>query len=234
MLNMKDKLTKNFCITGALLILFFIWTALVCTVDQQPIGPEGSVVGLAAMNGRFRDLIGEHMALYKMSSVLGVIPLLAVAFFAVVGALQLLQRKSLVKVDSDIIALGVLYLLVLGCYAIFELVVVNCRPVLIDGELEASYPSSHTMLALTVLPTAAMQIKKRSGDQRLARVISLALIAVALCILSLRIGSGVHWLSDIIGGVLLSGALVCAYRTMLDWIRMKRRVRRQAGQQTKQ
>ncbi|MBQ9551126.1 MAG: phosphatase PAP2 family protein [Clostridia bacterium] len=220
---MKDNLTKNFCITGLLLVLFFVWTALVCTVDQQPIGPEGSVVGLAAMNGWFHDLTGEHLGGYKVSNVLGLIPFAAVACFAAVGGLQLLQRRSLFKVDSDIIALGALYLLVLGCYAVFELVVINYRPVLIDGELEASYPSSHTMLALTVLPTAASQVKKRLKNKTLARVVSLVLIAVALCILSLRVGSGVHWLSDIIGGVLLSGALVFAYETLLSWLEQKQK-----------
>ena len=101
--------------------------------------------------------------------------------------------------------------------------VINYRPVLIDGELEASYPSSHTMLALTVLPTAAYQVKKRLKSKTLARVVSLALIAVALCILSLRVGSGVHWLSDIIGGVLLSGALVFAYETLLSWLEQKQK-----------
>ena len=220
---MKDNLTKNFCITALLLVLFFVWTALVCTVDLQPIGPEGSVVGLAAMNGWFHDLTGEHLGGYKVSNVLGLIPFAAVACFAAVGGLQLLQRRSLFKVDSDIIALGALYLLVLGCYAVFELVVINYRPMLIDGELEASYPSSHTMLALTVLPTAASQVKKRLKNKTLARVLALVLIAVALCILSLRVGSGVHWLSDIIGGVLLSGALVFAYETLLSWLEQKQK-----------
>ncbi len=218
---MKDKLTQNFCVTGALLILFFIWTALVCTVDQHPIGPNGSVVGFAAMNGWFHALTGEHMGAYKLSSILGVIPLAAVACFAALGGLQLLQRKSIFKVDPDIIALGAFYLLVLGCYAVFEVVVVNCRPMLIEGELEASYPSSHTMLALTVLPTAASQVKKRLKNKTLARVLALVLIALALCILSLRVGSGVHWLSDIIGGVLLSGALCMIYETLLSWIEAK-------------
>ena len=220
---MKDNLTKNFCITALLLVLFFVWTALVCTVDLQPIGPEGSVVGLAAMNGWFHDLTGEHLGGYKVSNVLGLIPFAVVACFAAVGGLQLLQRRSLFKVDSDIIALGAFYLLVLGCYAVFELVVINYRPMLIDGELEASYPSSHTMLALTVLPTAASQVKKRLKNKTLARVLALVLIAVALCILSLRVGSGVHWLSDIIGGVLLSGALVFAYETLLSWLEQKQK-----------
>ena len=228
---MKDKLTKNFCLTGALLILFFIWTALVCTVDLQPIGPNGSVVGLAAMNGWFHNLIGEHPALYKLTNVLGVIPFAVVACFAALGGLQLMQRKNIYKVDSDLIALGALYLTVLGCYAVFELLVINYRPVLIDGELEASYPSSHTMLALTVLPTAASQVKKRLKNKTVARVLALALTALALCILSLRIGSGVHWLSDIIGGVLLSSALCKAYETALCRIKPKRRRRRQTKQQ---
>ncbi len=218
---MNEKVTKKFCITGALLVLFFIWTALVSVVDQQPIGPNGSTVGFAALNGSFHSLTGEHLALYDFTDFISFIPFVIVAAFGAYGAIQLLQRKSLYKVDSDIIALGGFYLLVLACYALFEVLVVNYRPVLIEGALEASYPSSTTMLAMTVFPTAAMQLGARMKKGTLCTVLQIVLWCLTVFMVAVRLISGVHWLTDIIGGLLLSAALVMGYRTTIEWLKTK-------------
>ena len=47
---------KSSLITAILiLIITAIYTVLVCTMDREAIGPDGTVVGFAAMNGRFAD-----------------------------------------------------------------------------------------------------------------------------------------------------------------------------------
>ena len=195
----------------AFLAAFALWTVLVCCVDVQTIGPEGSSVGFAAVNGAFHNLTGVHWTLYTITDWLGLVPIGAALGFAVLGLVQLIQRKALRKVDRSILALGGFYLAVMAFYVLFEKAVVNYRPVLIEGVLEASYPSSTTMLALCVLPTAAMQLKARVRS-RFARGVILGLIAAFTAFLVFgRLLSGVHWLSDIVGGVLLSAGLVCAY-----------------------
>lgn len=213
---MKDKMTRNFCITGALLILFFMWTMVVSIVDVQPIGPNESEVGLAAMNGWFHHLTGKSLALYELTDYLSVLPLAIVGVFGLVGVIQLIKRKSLAQVDSDIIALGAFYLIVLACYGFFEVVVINYRPILIDGSLEASYPSSTTLLSMAVFPTAALQVNRRLRSKALRAVLIALLLAFTVFMVATRLISGVHWLSDIIGGLLLSSALIMGYVTMLS------------------
>ena len=195
----------------AFLAAFAIWTVLVCCADVQTIGPEGSSVGFAAVNGAFHNLTGVHWALYTITDWLGLVPIGTALGFAVLGLVQLIQRKALRKVDRSILALGGFYLAVMAFYVLFEKAVVNYRPVLIEGVLEASYPSSTTMLALCVMPTAAIQLKARVRSG-LARSVMLGMIAAFTAFLVFgRLLSGVHWLSDIIGGVLLSEGLVYAY-----------------------
>ena len=195
----------------AFLAAFAVWTVLVCCADVQTIGPEGSSVGFAAVNGAFHNLTGVHWTLYTITDWLGLVPIGTALGFAVLGLVQLIQRKALRKVDRSILALGGFYLAVMAFYVLFEKAVVNYRPVLIEGVLEASYPSSTTMLALCVMPTAAMQLKARVRSG-LARSVMLGMIAAFTAFLVFgRLLSGVHWLSDIVGGVLLSDGLVCAY-----------------------
>ena len=190
---------------------FALWTVLVCRADVRPIGPNGSCVGLAALNGAFHRLTGVHWALYTLTDWLGLVPVAAALGFAVLGLVQLLRRRSLCRVDRSLLVLGGLYLVVLAAYLLFEEIPLNYRPVLIDGRSEASYPSSTTLLALCVLPTAMLQLRRRmhAGPARAAVLGVLGLFAAFLVVC--RLLSGVHWLSDIVGGMLLSGGLVLLY-----------------------
>ncbi len=213
---MKKRNQVNIFIGPALLAAFVLWTVAVRFVDVKAIGPDGSSVGFAALNGAFHDAVGVHMSLYKLTDVLGYIPLLIVAGFAALGVWQLIKRKNLAKVDSDIYALGGFYVMVIAVYAIFEVFAVNYRPVMIDGALEASYPSSHTMLALCIIPTAMMQLKERIKNDALRKAVLAALAVLAAFLLIGRLLSGVHWLTDIIGGVLVSAGLVMLYASVCD------------------
>lgn len=152
-----------------------------------------------------------HWALYTLTDWLGLVPIGIALGFAVLGLVQLIRRKSLLKVDRDILILGGFYIVVLAAYLLFETVVINFRPVLIDGKLEASYPSSTTMLALCVLPTAMIQLKTRIRGDAVRRAILGIFVAFTVFMVVGRLLSGVHWLSDIVGGVLLSAGLVPLY-----------------------
>jgi undecaprenyl-diphosphatase len=194
-----------------ILALFVLWTALVVCVDVRAIGPEGSSVGFAAVNGPFHALTGVHMGLYTLTDWLGIVPFVFVFGFAVLGLVQLIKRRSLLKVDRSILALGVFYILVAIVYLLFEFVVVNRRPVLIEGVLEPSYPSSTTMLVLCVIPTAMMQLSWRMKSAPARAVVLILLGAFTVFMVVGRLISGVHWLTDIIGGVLVSAGLVAIY-----------------------
>lgn len=212
--KMKEKNQRSLWIMLVALFMFAAWTLAITQVDLQPVGPEGTVVGFATINSAFHEWTGVHMWLYEMTDWLGLVPIIVVLGFGVLGLTQLIKRRSLFKVDSDILILGVFYILVMAAYVIFEMFVINYRPVLIEGRLEASYPSSTTLLVLCVMPTAIMQLNNRIKNVVLRKV---TVVSISLFIVFMVVGrlvSGVHWLTDIVGGVLLSIGLVMLYQTM--------------------
>ena len=196
----------------AMLAAFVLWTWAVCVVDVQPIGPLGSPVGFARLNGSVRDLVGVRMGLYDLTDRLSVIPLGLVGFLGLWGLVQWIRRKSLARVDRSLLMLGGFYLAVLACYGLFEMWTINYRPVLIDGLPEGSYPSSTTMLSLCVMPTAWIQLRDRISSPLLRRSLGWLTAGFTAFLVVGRVLSGVHWLSDIIGGMLLSGGLLGIYR----------------------
>ena len=208
------KKTKSLWIGLAFLATFALWTVLIRFIDVQAIGPNGSSVGFAALNNAVHETIGVHWGLYTVTDLLGLIPIGFALGFAVLGLVQLVRRRSLFKVDRSILVLGGFYIVVMAMYLLFEEVVINYRPVLIDSNLEASYPSSTTMLALCVLPTAMMQLKSRIRHIAVRRAVLVTLGTLTAFMVVGRLISGVHWLTDIIGGVLLSVGLVFLYKAM--------------------
>ena len=193
------------------LAAFLLWTAMVRRVDVQAIGPLGSAVGFAALNRSVHHLTGVHIPLYTVTDWLSLVPLGFVVGFALLGLVQWIRRKDLLKVDRSILILGGYYAIVMAVFLFFERYVINYRPVLIDGVLEASYPSSTTMLVLTVMPTAITQLKARIKQPVLRQIIVSFLAAFTGLMVIGRLFSGVHWFSDIIGGILLSAGLVWLY-----------------------
>ena len=208
---MKKETKKNFGIAAILLGAFVVWTAAVQLVDVQPIGPQGSTVGFATVNSWVHNLTGVHMSLYTVTDWLGLVPIAFAIGFALLGLIQWVKRKHLRQVDFSILVLGGFYLLVMAAYVLFEVFVINYRPVLINGYLEASYPSSTTMLVLCVMPTTLMQLNARIKSQILKRWVGFGITAFILFMVIGRLLSGVHWFTDIIGGALLSAGLVMLY-----------------------
>ena len=105
------------------------------------------------------------------------------------------------------------------CYLFFEMNPINYRPILIDGYLEASYPSSTTLLVLGVMPSAIDQIHYRIKNVYIKRILIVTAIAFSSFMVLGRLISGVHWFTDIAGGVLLSMGLVMLYRALCSRVR---------------
>ena len=210
---MKETKKRIFLAAGAFLA-FALWTALVCLVDVRAIGPRGSSVGLATLNGAVHALFGVHFSLYIITDLLGLVPV-AVGFgFAILGLFQWIRRRSLFRVDRSLFVLGAFYIVMLAAYLLFEAVPINYRPVLISGFLEVSYPSSTTLLVLCVMPTAEMQLSSRIKSTTLRRCVSIGIYVFTAFMVIARLVSGVHWCSDIVGGILLSAGLVMLYRAL--------------------
>ena len=158
---MKKEKQKNFCIAICMLAAFLLWTVAIRFFDMQAIGPQKSTVGFATINHFVHNLTGVHMVLYTVTDWLGLVPLMIVMGFGTLGLFQWIKRKHLLKVDYSLLVLGGFYIVVIAVYILFEILIVNYRPVLINGYLEASYPSSTTMLVMCVMPTAIMQFGSR-------------------------------------------------------------------------
>lgn len=198
----------------SLLAAFALWTVLLTRSDVRPVGPNGSSVGLATLNAAFHRLTGVHMTLYLITDWLGLVPVATCMGFGVLGLVQWIRRKKLRRVDRSLLVLGGFYLAVMGAYLLFEELAVNYRPVLLGGYLEASYPSSTTLLVLCVMPTAATQLWGRIKGTILRRAAVWAIGVFTVFMVLARLVSGVHWLTDIVGGILLSGGLVAGYEAL--------------------
>ena len=205
---------KRNLLTGVGMIgVFVLWTILIQCVDVQAVGQNGSRIGFADFNVWFHQLTGVHMTVYTITDWLGLVPIFICLCFGVMGLVQLIKRRSLLRVDSDILLLGVYYVMVIACYLIFEMIPINYRPVLIEGRLEASYPSSTTLLVLSVIPTLMFQVNRRVSNTMIRKVAAVFVIAFSAFMVIGRLISGVHWATDIIGSVLLSSGLYMQYRS---------------------
>ena len=212
------KLNRKYGKAAISFALFILTIALVKCVDIAAVGPAGTSVGLSHLNKAVHDLIGVHMVWYKITNLLGFWAILCGAVFACIGLKQLIERKSLKQVDAKILALGGLFVLLGVIYVLFEKVVVNCRPVLMEGETvpEASFPSSHTVLAFVIFGAIAMLLKDYLQDKRLVSMLQNACLVLILVSVIGRLISGVHWFTDILGGIFLSYALLMVFSGVLE------------------
>jgi len=217
---MKRKAISQFVLGGTLLILFVLFTWSLTFFDVQPIGPGGSSVAYASINKAVHNLSGVNMTLYNITDWAGVVAIFVAFGFAVLGLVQWIKRKSIRKVDSSILILGVFYILVFGAYLFFEFHVINRRPVLINGILETSYPSSTTMLAMCVLPTAMMQFQHLIRNQKIRKMVNLLCGLFTSFMIIGRLVCGVHWFTDIFGGLLFSIAMILLYCAANNCIRV--------------
>ena len=208
---MKEK--RNLLKGAGLIGAFSLWTVLIQWVDVQAVGQNGTKIGFADFNVWFHQLTGVHMTLYTITDWLGLVPIFICLCFGVLGLVQLIKRRSLLRVDPDILLLGIYYVLVIACYLIFEMIPVNYRPVLIEGRLEASYPSSTTLLVLSVMPTLWFQANRRVSNAMIRKAVAVFVVTFSVFMVIGRLVSGVHWATDIIGSVLLSAGLYMLYRS---------------------
>lgn len=203
---------KRILLTGVgLIAAFVLWTVLIISVDVQDVGLQGTAIGFASFNTRFHQITGANMRLYTVTDWLGLVPIAVCIYFGIIGSVQLIKRRSLFKVDHDILLLGVYYILVILGYLIFEMVPINYRPILIDGFLEASYPSSTTLLVLSVMPTLILQIKRRCRNSAIRNIVCASAVLFSAFMVIGRLISGVHWATDVIGSVFLSIGLFELY-----------------------
>ena len=212
----KRKIKLKMIAAVILLLLFGMLIYAVRNVDVQSIGPKNSEIGFAALNKAVNDLFGTHLIWYNITDWLGVAAILIAFGFACLGFYQLISRKSLKKVDADLYLLGAFYAVIMGVYVFFEICIINYRPIILYTDLEASFPSSHTMIVLCIMSTAIFQFNRRIHNNIVKKAVNGAsILLIAITIIG-RLISGVHWFTDIIGGLLIGTSLILFYIALVQ------------------
>ena len=205
-------MNKKFFIIGlVLLVLSIAFTFTVTKIDVQPIGPDRTSVGLSTINEKYKVDYNEKV--YKISKYLGYVALVIPVVYAGIGVYQLIKGKKLSKVDKRLYMLAIFYCVVLATYVLFEKVVINYRPVVLDDGLEASFPSSHTLMALCFTISAILVNKELFKDK--TKIINCGLFILGMAAAITRLFSGVHWFTDIVGGFLYACSLLLLFKSFV-------------------
>ena len=184
-------------------------------IDKKAVGPNGSEVGFATLNSGVFNAVGTSKTWDKITDIAIAAVLASGVVFAIYGLIQWIKRKKFTKIDWEIRMLGVVYVAVAVLYVLFEkLLVVNYRPVLEDGALVASFPSTHTMIAVAVGLTVALTLGKYIKNKAASRIMVGVLIALVIVIAAGRILAGMHWTTDVLGGLLYGATLVSLYANL--------------------
>ena len=202
---------KLFISAAVCFVIFVVFTIMVKTVNVMPVGPQFSAVGFASLNKAVAEKLPYNELMYDISEVLGYLAILTVGIFGLFGIMQLFIKKGFKNVDKDLYILCGLYACVLASYVVFEKLIINYRPVILEGELEASYPYSHTMMSVTFMLAAIQQFSMRLKKENTKRLVVISCYVIGIGIIVTRFLSGVHWLTDIIGALILSSAWFLLY-----------------------
>ena len=209
---------RNFIISSILIFLAIGFTVLVKVVDVKQVGVNETSIGFATVNQFVFNLIGVNMIWYHITDWLGLVPIFMAMAYALIGLIQLVKRKSLFKVDKEIITLGIFYVVVIALYLFFEKVIVNYRPILMNGFIEASYPSSHTLMTICLCGSSII-VNRNLFNNKITKFLNILSIAIVLITIIGRLISGVHWFTDIIGGIFISIALLMTLYSTINLIK---------------
>ena len=209
---------RNFLISSILILVAIGFTILVKVVDVKQVGVNETYIGFATINQFVFKSTGVNMIWYHITDWLGLVPIFMAMTYALIGLIQLIKRKSFFKVDKEIIILGIFYIIVIALYLFFEKVIVNYRPTLMDGFIEASYPSSHTLMTVCLCGSSII-VNRKLFNNKLTKIINIISFIVIVITIIGRFISGVHWFTDIIGGILISSALLMTFNSTINLIK---------------
>ena len=215
-----NKKRRNILISTILILLAIVFTILVKVVNVKTIGVNESKIGFATLNQFVFKTVGVNMTWYNITDWLGIIPILMAMIYAFIGFIQLIKRRSIFKVDKELIILGLFYIIVVFTYIFFEKIIVNYRPILMKGFLEASYPSSHTLITICLCGSSII-INNKLFNNRTTKITNILSAIIIVTTVVGRLISGVHWFTDIVGGILISIALLMTLYTLTYSLKSK-------------
>lgn len=218
---------KKLLFAGILVLLAIIFTVLVGVCDVETVSPHGVdvKVGFSHINNSISTIFGYNDFWYTVTGIIGYTAIALVAVAAFFGLIQLFTRKSFLKVDSEIYALAVVYVIMFVLYVAFDKIAINCRPMILPDEtaLEPSYPSSHTMLGFTVFGTIFAAARKYCKKENVKIVVQAVCALICMIAPVGRLFAGVHWFTDVLGSIFISAALLGIYEALLSLLKENRK-----------
>lgn len=205
-------------ISCASLLLFLLFLIMLYTVDVKNIGAGVTKVGLCFINNH--SFMASNASMWdKISDVCMYLGIGVIGALFILGVVQLIQRKNILKVDKEILVFGCLVVLMIIIWLFFDKVlIVNNRPILVDGKVECSFPSTHIMITSFALLSGSYYLFKKINKKHLTIIMYVAsAIIVTICFLG-RVLSGMHFLTDAVCGLLMGLFLFFSLLAILQFI----------------
>ncbi|MBR0431578.1 phosphatase PAP2 family protein [Candidatus Saccharibacteria bacterium] len=208
---MEKSYKKYFILAGVFAVISIIFTVLVTLIDVKLVGAGHTAVGFSAINDVIFRWLGTSTFWDKFSDYCLLFSIFIMLCFAAFGLFQWIKRKNLKKVDIDIFLLGGTYMLLFALYFIFDHIVINYRPVLEEGQLINSFPSSHIMCIIGVIATTIFELP-RYIKSKTARVILTILLIIFMGVSAFaRVASGMHWFTDVLAAIFFGLTIAFAF-----------------------
>lgn len=166
---------------------------------------------------------GVNKTVDKVTDILIAVVLAVIVAFGVTGVVQWIKRKSFKKIDAELRWMILPIVLVALVWFIFEkLVILNYRPYLVDGVAEPSFPSTHTMIAAGAMIVTMIVLPKYIKKRWLRIVLDILAGILIFAIGFGRIYAGMHWTTDVLGGLIFGADIALVYGIILKHVKEKK------------
>lgn len=185
-------------IISILWLILLIFTILVSFVDVKIYNVTNTEIGLYSLNKIFLVNSINSNYINIISNGIFLICLLVIILMLLLITFEYFKTKKINKNNLNFI---IHFLIMVLIWIIFDkILIINYRPILINGNIEGSYPSTHVMVSTFVLLFLSDKLKKIFKNDKIFYIISIGLIIIQSIS---RILLTMHWFTDIIGGLLI-------------------------------
>lgn len=156
----------------------------------------------------------------KSTDIILIASIASLAVFAILGLCQLIKRKSIKKVDKELLFMLLPLILMVIVYVVFDKVLIwNTRP---DGSGEPSFPSTHVMVVTTIFLLIALALPRYIKSKAACAVLDLMMLVFIILNGVGRVLANKHWASDVVGASAFSLIFALIYYLTAIWRRKKK------------
>lgn len=132
---------------------------------------------------------------------------------AMLGLIQLISRRSLKKVDHELLMFPIPLAIMAIVYVVFEkFLILNTRP---NGSGEPSFPSTHVMITATIFFMVAVVLPRYIKSKVLCAMFDIIMLILLVLVCTGRILANMHWPTDVAGGVVFASIFAAIYYLLI-------------------